>query len=288
MITSTTVYFVRDDALRTRGIAPGSPEAKSLRFAGLRGMVASYIMAIVLVTQKTEALIPIAFAAGLITVFQVFIFHGGFRSILPISDEDLERSKRPGRVRLYRSGLDRALDEARQHGLAEVVEHLIDVGALVKFNVEPERVRRLIAYTHDILPITWLETEEAHHHGERFEEPSDFLEMTYWDAYKRHDEVLRTIEHYSHYGIFTFIDNYSHNWVGLGREEHDVQREMIRALFPRTPLDEVWDEFQSYIWQKQPEDIWQFARLRYIWAKEQWPNISGRITTLWTLEDLGL
>ncbi|MEZ4618909.1 MAG: hypothetical protein R2867_25820 [Caldilineaceae bacterium] len=62
VITSTTVFFVRDDALRDRNIEPGSSEAKSLRFAGFRGMVASYIMAIVLVTQKTDALLLIAIA----------------------------------------------------------------------------------------------------------------------------------------------------------------------------------------------------------------------------------
>ncbi len=288
VITSTTVFFVRKEALRNRGIEPGSAEAKSLRFAGLRGMIASYLMAIILVTQKTDALIPIAIAAGLITLFQVFIYWGGFRTLIPVSDEDIELSKRPGRQRIYRSGQDRSHDEARQHGLAEVVEHLIDSGALVKFNVEPDRIRRLISYTYDILPVTWLETEEAHHHGEHFEEPSEKLEAAYWAAYQRREEVMDTIEHYSHYGIFTFIDKYSHNWVGLGRNERDVQREMIRALFPLTPLDEVWEEFESFDWSKQPEDIWQFARQRYVWAKEQWPNISGRITTLWTLEDLGL
>ena len=288
VLTSTTVFFVRDEILRERGIEPGSDEAKSLKFAGLRGMIASYTMAVVLVTQKTDALLPIAIAASIITVFQLFIYRGGLQRFLPISDEELRRSKLPGRPRLYSSGLERSHDEARQHGIAEVVEHLISVGALVKFNVEPDRIRRLISHTYDILPITWEETEEAHHHGERLEEPSEQLEKVYWGAYNLHDEVLDTIEHYSHYGIFTFIDKYSHNWVGPNRDEAAVQREMIRALFPQTPLEQVWDEFQNFNWDKQPEAVWQFARQRYIWAKDQWPNISGRITTLWTLDDLGL
>ncbi|MAS33174.1 MAG: hypothetical protein CL610_04150 [Anaerolineaceae bacterium] len=288
IITSTTVYFVRDDILRARGIEPGSAEAKSLRFAGLRGMVASYIMGVILVTQKTDALLPIAIATTIITAFQLFIHRGGMQGFIPISEEEVRASQLPGRQRLYTSGSDRSLDEARQHGIAEVVEHLIDVGALVKFNVEPERIRRLVSHTYDILPVTWIETEEAHHHGERFEEPSEQLENAYWEAYNRHDEILATIEHFSHYGIFTFIDKYSHNWIGPERTEADVQREMIRALFPRTPLEEVWEEFQDYEWIKQPESVWQFCRQRYIWAKDQWPNISGRITTVWTLQDLGL
>jgi hypothetical protein len=28
--------------------------------------------------------------------------------------------------------------------------------------------------------------------------------------------------------------------------------------------------------------------MRYLWAKDQWPNLSGRITTIWTLQDFGL
>ena len=38
VITSTAVFMVREDVLRSRGIEPGSPEARSLRFAGLRGI----------------------------------------------------------------------------------------------------------------------------------------------------------------------------------------------------------------------------------------------------------
>ena len=63
---------------------------------------------------------------------------------------------------------------------------------------------------------------------------------------------------------------------------------MIHALFPRTPEAEVWQEFQDFDWTEQPEAVWQFSRQRYIWAKDQWPNVSGHVTTLWTLEDLGM
>ena len=288
VITSTTVFLVRKDILANRGIDPDSDEAKSLKFAGLRGMIASYIMAIVLVTQKTDALIPVALGAALITGFQLFIYHGGIQRLFPVTAEEIRASQMPGRHRIYRSGQDRALDEARQHGVAEVVEHLIEVGALVKFNVEPERIRTLVSHTHDVLPMTWEETIEAHHHGERFEEPSEELEQAYWNAYHLHDQILDCIEHYSHYGIFTFIDKYSHNWVGPERDERAVQRQMVRALFPRTPFEDVWEQFQKYTWEKQPEDIWQFSRQRYVWSKDQWPNISGHITTVWTLQDLGM
>ncbi len=79
-ITSTTVYFVRNDSLRARGIEPGSSEAKSLRFAGLRGMIASYFMMIVLITQKTDALPAIIVAGAIITLFQIFYSNGGLKA----------------------------------------------------------------------------------------------------------------------------------------------------------------------------------------------------------------
>ena len=99
---------------------------------------------------------------------------------------------------------------------------------------------------------------------------------------------MATIEHYSHYGIFTFIDKYSHNWAGVDRDEAQVQHYMVRTLFPRTPEEEIWQEFQQFTWREQPEAVWQFCGQRYSWAKDQWPNISGPMTTMWTLEDLGL
>ena len=85
VIVSTTIYFVGDDVLKKRGIMPGSPQAKALRFAGLRGMVASYAMLAVLITQKTAALPPILLGAGLIVLFQIFIHRGGLRRLLSIS-----------------------------------------------------------------------------------------------------------------------------------------------------------------------------------------------------------
>lgn len=288
VITSTTIFFVREDILKERGIQPGSQEARSLRFAGLRGMIASYIMAVVLVTQKTDALPPIIVIATLLTLFQLFVYRGGVRSVFPVTNEEIRRSRLPGRPRLYASGNDRAIDEARQHGIAELVEHLIETGEVQKFNVEPYRLRQLISHTHDINPITWEETHEAHHHGERFEEPSEELEKTYFDAYNQRDDIMSTIEYYSHYGIFTFIDKYSHNWVSETRTLEDVQKAMIRLLFPLTPADVIWEQFCNFQWQLQPEDVWQFARQRYLWSKDQWPNVSGRITTVWTMQDLGL
>ncbi len=288
VIVSTTIFFVGDDVLRKRGITPGSAEAKALRFAGLRGMVASYAMLLVLITQKTAALPPILLGAGCIVLFQLFIHRGGLRRIFPVSNEDIRISQLPGRLRLYRSGHERARDEARQHGVAGVVERLISSGALVKFNVEPHRIRRLISHTHDVLPEAWELARVAHDHDERIEEPSQELEECYHAAWNSRDELLAAIEYFSHYGIYTFIDKYSHNWAGANRDETTVQRSMIRALFPRTPEEEIWQEFQQFGWGEQPEDVWQFARQRYIWAKDQWPNVSGHVTTLWTLEDLGM
>lgn len=288
VIVSTTIFFVGDDVLQKRGLQPGSPEAKALRFAGLRGMIASYAMLLVLITQKTSALPPILLGALGIVLFQLLIHRGGLRRVLPISDEEIRLSQLPGRLRLYRSGRERARDEARQHGIAGVVERLIRSGALVKFNVEPHRVRRLISHTHDVLPEAWEMAALAHLYDERVEEPSQELERCYLAAWNSHDELLATIEHFSHYGIFTFIDKYSHNWAGVSRDETTVQRSMIRALFPRTPEKQMWREFQDFRWDEQPEAVWQFSRQRYIWAKDQWPNVSGHVTTLWTLEDLGL
>ena len=63
---------------------------------------------------------------------------------------------------------------------------------------------------------------------------------------------------------------------------------MISLLFPLTDDDQIWEEYNSYNWAKQPEPIWQFSRERYSWAKDQWPNLSGRLTTIWTLQELGL
>ena len=87
-----------------------------------------------------------------------------------------------------------------------------------------------------------------------------------------------------------FINNYYINWVGddHGRDAAVVQKAMLDILFPLTPHEEIWAEFDEFKPINQPEPIWQFSRRRYLWAKDQWPNLSDRITTIWTLQDFGL
>jgi hypothetical protein len=63
---------------------------------------------------------------------------------------------------------------------------------------------------------------------------------------------------------------------------------MVDIIFPLTPHEEIWPEYCAFRAAKLPEPIWQFSRQRYLWAKDQWPNLSGRITTIWTLQDFGL
>ena len=113
IITSTTVFLARDEALRDRGIMPGSSEARSLRFAGFRGMLASYGMGIVLITQKTDALGVIVVAAALITVFQLYYAYGGARrdraKLAPYQPAPAQKPD-------YESGIQRAHDKARARG----------------------------------------------------------------------------------------------------------------------------------------------------------------------------
>jgi hypothetical protein len=285
VITSTTVYFVRDEVLQDRGIAPDSGEARALRFAGLRGMIASYAMAVILVTQKTNAILPIAIIGGLITIFQIWVYRGGLRlepdKLQPYQHQPNGRFKRP----IYVSGWQRAYDEARQRAVADAVNHLVDSQSLVKFNVEPYRIRRLVSHQHGIREEYW-QGENGHH--ERPPEPSIELETAYQTSYDEQNEILSEIEHYSHYGIFTFIQKYHHNWVNEHRDKETVEKAMLKLLFPLTPLDKVWDEYRQYEWVKIPEEVWQFCRKRYQWAKDQWPNLSDPITTVWTLQDLGM
>lgn len=286
VITSTTVFFVRKDVLQERGIDPNSAEARSLRFAGLRGMVASYIMAVVLVTQKTDALVAIALAGAAITLFQLYIANGGVkRSVREVSPPAFP----PGTSKLaYEMGIQRAHDQARQRGIVDALEELIASGALSKFNVGPDRIRRLVCYLYNIDPV--LFGRNGHHTDERIEEPNLALEETYQQAYNQRDRLARRIEDYSHFGIFTFIHNYHVNWVAPehGRDAAAVQQAMVDILFPLTPHEEIWAEFCAFKPQRQPEPIWQFSRQRYLWAKDQWPNLSGRITTIWTLQDFNL
>ena len=282
-VTGTTVFFVRDDVLIDRGIEPGSAEAKSLRFAGLRGMIASYVMLIVLITQKTDALIVIVSVGVILTAYMVFIAYGGFKRVE--KDLGIMVAIRAGKRPQPQNGIERAWDETTQRGIADLVNHMIETGLTVKFNVEPQRIRRLISFAYGVQPQFW------HHengHGERTPEPNLELETAYQAAFSRVDELLECIEHYSHYGIFTFIEKYYHNWIGENRDAATVQLAMLERLFPNTPLEEMWEEFSNYHWTQQPEEVWQFSRQRYQWAKDQWPNLSDRITTIWTLQDFGL
>lgn len=285
VITSTTVFFMRDDVLAERGIPPDSAEAKSLRFAGLRGMIASYFMLIVLVTQKTEALPAILLAGVILTVYQVFYANGGLKRQ---PESALVPKIPPGAPSLlFETGVARAIDEARQRGIVDAIEEMIEAGRFAKFNVGPERIRTLCCYLYNLDPV--LFHQDGHHH-ERIEEPSEELEQAYKQAYNQHEKLLRRVEDYSHFGIFTFINNYHINWVDEehGRDAATVQQAMLDILFPLTPHDEIWAEYLTFKPQHQPEPIWQFSRRRYLWAKDQWPNLSDRITTIWTLQDFGL
>ena len=285
VITSTTVYFVRKDVLHDRGIEPGSAEAKSLRFAGLRGMVASYFMLIVLVTQKTSALPAIIIAGSAITIFQIYYANGGFRRK---EAELVDKNLPAGTARIdYENGVSRAHSQARQRGIAHAITDLIEDGSFAKFNVGPERIQRLACYLYNLEPGLFEHHEDDH---ERIEEPSVELEATYTAAYTRKTQLAKEIESYSHFGIFTFIHNYHINWVDdeRGRDASVVQQAMLDILFPLTGHDAIWEEYQAFEPMRQPEPIWQFSRRRYLWAKDQWPNLSDRITTIWTLQDFDL
>ena len=286
-ITSTTVFFVRQDALLERGIEPGSGEARSLRFAGLRGMIASYIMAIVLVTQKTDALLAIAIAGAALTAFQLFIATGGFKRRVTTLEAPVNP---PGSRKIeYDMGVQRAHDQARQRGIVDALEDLINSGRLNKFNVGPARVRHMVGYLYNIDPLLFEQRGHPDDH-ERIEEPNLDLKQTYDDWYNKRDELARHVEDYSHFGIFTFIHNYHLNWVAPehGRDAAVVQQAMLDILFPLTGHNEIWQEYCAFKPRRLPEEIWQFSRQRYLWAKDQWPNLSGRITTVWTLQDFGL
>ena len=285
MITSTAVFFVRNDVLKKKNIEPDSPEAKTLKFAGARGMFASYFMGAVLVTQKTHALVAVTIAGVIITLFQLFIANGGIhkqdaRKLIDKIVAGAEKIK-------PKSGVERAIEQARQRGVADAVEDLIAEGRLVKFNVGDHRIHRLVIHLYH-LDSNIFEHDEEHH--ERIEEPSLIMEEAYERAYAQKESILRRIEDCSHYGIFMFINNYHVNWVSpeTGRGSEVVQQAMIDILFPLTPHEEIWAEYKAFKPMRQPEDAWQFSRQRYRWAKNQWPNLSDRITTIWTLQDFGL
>ena len=285
VITSTTVFFVRPDAMKERGIEPGSSEAKSLRFAGLRGMIASYFMLAVLLTQKTDALPAIIVFGTVLTIFQLYYANGKLkRSKEKVAVPDFP----PGvQERNFVNGVQRAHDDARQQGVVDAVLSLIEDGSFAKFNVGPERVITLVCYLYNV-DHKLFEMHDEHH--ERIEEPSLELEATYTAALNERDQILKQVERYSHYGIFMFIKNYSINWIDpeKGRDETIVQRAMLDILFPLTDHAEIWREFCAFKPQFFPEPIWQFCRRRYVWAKDQWRNLRGRVTTIWTLQDFNL
>lgn len=286
VITSTTVYFVRKDILDEAGIQVGSGEFKSLRFAAVRGMVASYIMAVVLVTQKTDALPFIITAAVILTAFQIVVSRGGYKQ-RPM----MEAPKYPAETGLaetvYNSGQQRARDQVRQQGVVDCVNELWKQGELYKFNVSPERLHRLISYTHNIPRNMWIPA--AHEHDdEHVPEPTEWLERVYQAAFKQREAIMATIEAHSHYGIFTFIKKYAHNWASDNRDLEMVERYMLQTLFRKTGYEEIIQEYRDFNWIEQPEAVWQFSRERYLWAKNQWVNLSDRITTIWTLQDVGL
>jgi hypothetical protein len=285
MITSTAVFFVRNDVLKKKGIEPGSAEAKTLKFAGARGMFASYFMGAVLVSEKTHALIAVTIVGVALTLFQLYVANGGIhkQDARKLIDKIVA-----GAAKIKpKSGLERAIEQARQRGIADAVEDLIAEGRLVKFNVGDFRIQRLVIYLYNLDPDIF-EHDEEHH--ERIEEPNLIMEEAYERAYAQKEQILRRIEDYSHYGIFMFIHNYHVNWVSpeTGRGPEVVQQAMIDILFPLTPHEEIWKEYQAFKPVRQPEDTWQFSRQRYRWAKNQWPNLSDRITTIWTLQDFGL
>ncbi len=285
MITSTAVYFAREDVLLKKHIKPGSAEARTLKFAGARGMFASYLMGIILVTQKTHALIAVTIVGVVLTLFQLFVANGGFKKpdVRKLIDKIVAGSEK---VR-PESGVERAIEQARQRGIADALEDLIADGRMVKFNVDDHRIHRLVAYLYN-LDISIFTPDETHH--ERIEEPNLIMEEAYERAYAQKEEIFRRIEECSHYGIFMFIHNYHVNWVSpeTGRDAETVQQAMVDILFPLTPHEKIWAEYKNFKPIRQGEETWQFSRQRYRWAKNQWPNLSDRITTIWTLQDFGL
>ena len=171
VLTSTTLFFVRHDVVHEAGIEPGSREFRSLRFAALRGMVASYAMAIVLVWQKFEALPFIIGAAFLITLFQIYNARGGWRK-RPMDQP--ERPAYPEMAVRYSSGEQRARDEARHRGIVDLVKKMWREGNMYKFNVAPEAIYRLVSYTHSIPPSYW-HSKNGHHDDDHFPEPTESL-----------------------------------------------------------------------------------------------------------------
>ncbi|MFT5194538.1 MAG: hypothetical protein ACI85U_001546, partial [Candidatus Promineifilaceae bacterium] len=288
IITSTTVYFVRDDVLQSRSIEPGSSEAKSLKFAGLRGMIASYIMGIILITQKSDALLVIIISGAVITAFQVYIANGGFKRL---TETPVALKSTPGtKVIEFNNGVERAHEDARQRGIVDAMNDLIDSDLLPHYNVEPRRISRMISHLYHLDEEHFEHEHNEHDDHDYIEEPSQELQETYEFALALKDEIAGKIEWYSRYGAFIFINAYHKNWTSdeNNRPAEVVQRAMVNILFPAVEHEEIWAAFQAFEFEQLPEPIWQFSRERYFWAKDQWPNLSDRITTIWTLQDFGL
>ena len=248
-------------------------------------------MLVVLVTQKTDALLVIVVSGTLITLFQLYNAYGGWAQWRKQREAAVEETavSHTSIARAHDSGIARAHDEARQRGIAHAVEDLLTSGRLTKFNVAPHRIRTLVCHLYGLDPQLFVHDDDHHHH-ERIPEPNLDLEAAYQEAYGQIDQIARRIEDYSHIGIFTFIHNYHLNWVdpAHNRTAATVQQAMLDILFPLTEHDEIWQEYCAYQPETLPEPIWQFSRQRYIWAKDQWPNLSDRITTIWVLQDFGL
>lgn len=286
-ITSTTVFFVRDEVLQERGIEIGSAEARSLKFAGLRGMIASYFMAFVLIWQKSDALLAIVIAGTIITIIQLYTAYGKLTHSEGI--EEYPEFPMGTKELSFDVGVQRAHNDAHQRGIADALTDLFEEDRLAKFNVDATRIERLVSHVENV-DLALFQHDDDHDHDDYIEEPSVELEATYHAAHTGKNRLARMIEDYSHFGIFMFIHNYHLNWVSIehGRGPAVVQRAMLDILFPLTQTDEIWEEYQSFEPHRLHDEIWQFSRERYAWAKDQWPNLSDRITTIWTLQDFGL
>lgn len=288
VITSMTVLFVQHDALIKRDIQPGSAEAKSLRFAGLRGMIASLFMLVVLVTQKTDALVVIVLAGACLTIFQMYVAHRRLGWKAPLVETAVPNPGEP--IHRYSSGVERAYNAAWQRGVVTAVDSIIEKGEVMgRFNIGPERIRRVVSYLYNITPE--LFTQLSVHNGpHQIEEPSAQLSEQFERGRQLEEQIVKDLEHYSNFGIFTFVHNYHLNWVdeAHGRDAKIVEQAMLDILYPTEDHDTIWETFTQFQPARLPEPLWQFSRQRYIWAKDQWPNLSDRITTIWTLQDFGL
>ena len=96
-------------------------------------------------------------------------------------------------------GIQRARDKARARGIIDRVNALIEEGALVKFNVDHERIRRLIPYVDNLDADAFaISSEEAQYaDDDHAREPSQDLEATH-DKYFNARNDLREINIHTH------------------------------------------------------------------------------------------